>query len=85
MNYQEIFSRFQDNVFHFMSYYKYSFCFKGTLIGFAGNKTTVIVCCGGDKDDIYRASLKMSMTLREIAEQITIMGIEVEGEYYENE
>ena len=70
----------------FQSYYKYSFVYRSTE-----TIPVLVLGVGGDRDDIYRSSLKAEMTvlelLREVGREylyVTIRGeqVEFEGEWF---
>ena len=63
--------KYKDQKLNFESYYKYEFYYTNDLIQ---------VSVGGDSDDIYRADLTPTMTLRELVhecgdEYLTIMEV----------
>lgn len=49
MTREEFYEKYKDVVFYFESYYKYTFRFEGSYEGKA-----VMICVGGNSDDIYR-------------------------------
>ncbi|MDI6977192.1 hypothetical protein [Serratia sp. Se-RSBMAAmG] len=58
----------------FRNYYKYSFTYQGEIDG-----KQVLVTFGGDPDDIYRADLSASETLKALSDEfdleITVDGV----------
>lgn len=60
--------------FSFQNYYKYGFTYQGEVDG-----KQVLVTFGGDPDDIYRADLSASETLKALSDEfdleITVDGV----------
>ena len=71
MTEQEFIEQYGDWELEFQSYYKYIFAFANESLE---------VSAGGDKDDIYRCSIKPKMTVKQLSDQAgTILRAELNG------
>ena len=77
MTEQEFIQQYGDWELGFRGYYKYIFTFANEDLE---------VSVGGDKDDIYRCSIKPTMTVRGLSDQAgTILRAELNGEVIFND
>jgi len=72
LNYTQLMERFGDTKVHFVSYYKYSFCFTN-----ADGKLEIYA--GGDKDDIYRFEVKANKDY--LVSELPISEVRWEGQW----
>lgn len=71
----EIFEKYGDTAVYFSNYYKYVFTFTSNNVD--GDKITVE--CGGNPDEIYRASFSDWETVAGLDNETEILSIRVNG------